>query len=78
MYGFTLAISCCVKISNIPSKFVKYIDGPLFKAVTMELDVDVQSAVIKALAYDLKKNSSQHHDKDSSTMRQVNKTLLCS
>ena len=34
MYGFTLAISCCVKISNIPSKFVKYIDVPLFKAVT--------------------------------------------
>ena len=35
MCGFTLAISCCVKISNIPSKFVKYIDVPLFKAVTV-------------------------------------------
>ena len=35
MYGFTLAISCCVKTSNIPSKFVKYIDVPLFKAVTV-------------------------------------------
>ena len=36
MYGFTLAISCCVKTSNIPSKFVKYIDvHPLFKAVTL-------------------------------------------
>ena len=35
MYGFPLAISCCVKISNIPSKFVKYIDVPLFKAVTL-------------------------------------------
>ena len=34
MYGFTLAISCSVKTSNIPSKFVKYIDVPLFKAVT--------------------------------------------
>ena len=34
MYGFTLAISCSVKTSNIPSKFVKYIDDPLFKAVT--------------------------------------------
>ena len=33
MYGFPLAISCCVKISNIPSKFVKYIDVPLFKAM---------------------------------------------
>ena len=33
MYGFPLAMSCCVKISNIPSKFVKYIDVPLFKAV---------------------------------------------
>ena len=37
MYGFTLAISCCVKTSNIPSKFVKYIDVPLFKAVTSRL-----------------------------------------
>ena len=35
MYGFTLAISCSVKTSNIPSKFVKYIDVPLFKAVTL-------------------------------------------
>ena len=35
MYGFPLAISCCVKISNIPSKSVKYIDVPLFKAVTL-------------------------------------------
>ena len=35
MYGFPLAISCCVKISNIPTKFVKYIDVPLFKAVTV-------------------------------------------
>ena len=35
MYGFTLAISCCVKASNIPSKFVKYIDSPLFIAVTL-------------------------------------------
>ena len=35
VYGFTLAISCCVKTSNIPSKFVKYIDVPLFKAVTL-------------------------------------------
>ena len=34
MYGFPLAMFCCVKISNIPSKFVKYIDVPLFKAVT--------------------------------------------
>ena len=34
MYGFTLAISCCVKTSNIPSKFDKYIDVPLFKAVS--------------------------------------------
>ena len=33
MYGFTLAISCCVKTSNILSIFVKYIDVPLFKAV---------------------------------------------
>ena len=37
MYGFTLAISCCVKTSNIPSKFVKYIDVPLFKAVVKTL-----------------------------------------
>ena len=35
MYGFILAISCCVKTSNIPSKFVKYIDVPLSKAVTL-------------------------------------------
>ena len=35
MYGFTLEISCCVKTSNIPSKLVKYIDVPLFKAVTL-------------------------------------------
>ena len=34
MYDFTLAISCPVKTSNIPSKFIKYIDVPLFKAVT--------------------------------------------
>ena len=34
MYGFPLVISCCVKISNIQGKFVKYIDVPLFKAVT--------------------------------------------
>ena len=27
MCGFPLAISCCTKISNIPSKFDKYIDG---------------------------------------------------
>ena len=33
MYGFTLAISCCVKTSNIPGKFAKYIDVPLFKAL---------------------------------------------
>ena len=32
MYGFTLTISC-VKTSNILSKFVKYIDVTLFKAV---------------------------------------------
>ena len=25
----------CVKISNIPSKFVKYINVPVFKAVTL-------------------------------------------
>ena len=35
MYGFPLAISCCVKISKIPSKFVKYTDVPLFKAFTL-------------------------------------------
>ena len=35
MYGFPLAISCRVKISNIPSKYVKYIDVPLFKAATL-------------------------------------------
>ena len=35
MYGFTLAVSCCVKTSNIPGKFVKYIDLPLFKAVAV-------------------------------------------
>ena len=34
MYGFTLAISRCVKTSNIQSKFITYIDVPLFKAVT--------------------------------------------
>ena len=34
MYGFTLAISCSVKTSNIPSKFVKYINLSLFEAVT--------------------------------------------
>ena len=37
MYGFTLAISCSVKTSNIPKRFVKYIDVPLFKAVTHTL-----------------------------------------
>ena len=35
VYGFTLAISCCVKTSNIPSKLVKYTDVPLFKAVAL-------------------------------------------
>ena len=35
MYGFTISIYCCVKTSSIPSKFVKYIDVPLFKAVTL-------------------------------------------
>ena len=40
MYGFPLAISCCLKISNIPSKFVKYIDVPLFKAVTLFVGID--------------------------------------
>ena len=35
MSGFTLAISCCVKTSNIPCKFIKYINVPLFKDVTM-------------------------------------------
>ena len=35
MYGSTLAISCSVKTSNIPIKFVKYIDVPQFKAVTV-------------------------------------------
>ena len=34
MYGFTLAIFCFVKPSNIPSKFIEYIDVLLFKAVT--------------------------------------------
>ena len=34
MYDFTSAISCFVETSNIPSKFVKYIDAPCFKAVT--------------------------------------------
>ena len=34
MYGCTLAISRCVKTSNIQSKFITYIDVPLFKAVT--------------------------------------------
>ena len=34
MYIFTLVISSCVKTREIPSKLVKYIDVPLFKAVT--------------------------------------------
>ena len=37
MYGFPLSISYCVEVSNIPNKFVKYIDVPLFKAVTLVL-----------------------------------------
>ena len=37
MYGFTLAISCCIKTSNIPSKIFKYIDVPLLKAVTITM-----------------------------------------
>ena len=37
MHGFTLAISCCVKTSDITSKFVKQIDVLLFKAVTGKL-----------------------------------------
>ena len=40
MSGFTLAISCCVKTSNIPCKFVKYIDFALFKAVTMPENIN--------------------------------------
>ena len=35
MCGFSLAISCCFKISNISSKFVKYTDVSPFKAVTI-------------------------------------------
>ena len=35
MYGFTLAISGFVKTSNISSKFVKYIDVPLFEALIL-------------------------------------------
>ena len=36
MYDFTLAISCCVKNqTSQASIFVKYIDVPLFKAVTI-------------------------------------------
>ena len=35
MYGFPLAISCCVKMSNIPSTFIKYNHIPLFKAVPL-------------------------------------------
>ena len=34
MYGFTIAIFCFVKTSNIPSKFIEYIDVLLLKAVT--------------------------------------------
>lgn len=37
MYSFPLVISCCDNLSNIPSKFVKYNDDPLFKVVTLVL-----------------------------------------
>ena len=37
MYGFTLAIARCIKTLNIPSKILKYIDVPLFKAVTITM-----------------------------------------
>ena len=50
MYGFTLAISCCVKTSNIPSKFVKYIDVPLFKAVTLAVvKTDAKNVLLNSL-----------------------------
>ena len=35
MHGFSVTISCCVKILNIPNKFVKYSNVPLFKAATL-------------------------------------------
>ena len=55
MYGFPLALSCCVKILNILSKFVKYTDVPLIKAVTLVVycgAIDWVKMSIKEMEFD--------------------------
>ena len=64
MYSFPLAISCCVKISNVPNKFFKYIDVPLFKAATVGVRGVTQFGRISkgdGLGFCSSNNSSSNH-----------------
>ena len=71
MYGFPLAISCCVKISNIISKFVRYIDVPLFKAVTLCYYILILSLHCKAILANIRLRPLRHKRSSGYTEHQA-------